>query len=134
MRACVRAYVRACVRSCSGVCVGVCVCVCLCVCDGLFLCCPVPANTYGGSCTTNTPETKGSCNDDNALCPDTTGGFCDCADGYTGTEGKGCCELLQSLFLSLFVATNQVSDEQPAPLLSDVYTGTVGEGCGVLLY
>ncbi|XP_070192622.1 scavenger receptor class F member 1-like [Littorina saxatilis] len=53
--------------------------------------CVVSANKFGGSCTAHTADTKGSCEDANALCSATTGGTCSaCKTGYTGTNGAGC--------------------------------------------
>ena len=56
---------------------------------------------YGGTCTTSTANTKGSCEDANALCSATTGGTCGCKDGYTGTDGGGCSECLITAFVCM---------------------------------
>ena len=61
----------------------------------------VSDNKIGGSCTTTTAVTKGSCEDPNALCSATTDGKCGCKAGYTGTDGAGCSECLITAFVCM---------------------------------
>ena len=49
----------------------------------------VAPGKVGGDCTADTANTKGTCEDANALCSATTGGTCGCKTGYTGTNGAG---------------------------------------------
>ena len=57
----------------------------------------VAPGKVGGDCTADTANTKGTCEDANALCSATTGGTCGCKTGYTGTDGAGCSECLDNV-------------------------------------
>ena len=62
----------------------------------------ITAGKIGGSCTTATINTKGDCEDSNALCSATTGGTCFCATGYTGVDAAGCSMYWVVVFVLFF--------------------------------
>ena len=58
----------------------------------LFCVCAAAANAVGGSCTTMTANTKGTCTDDNAVCTALTGGKCRCKTDYSENSAGQCSE------------------------------------------
>ncbi|XP_025107894.1 cell death abnormality protein 1-like [Pomacea canaliculata] len=54
--------------------------------------CNVMPNKLGGSCTTNTAASRGSCDGD-GLCSATPNGVCECPQGYQGQDGDTVCIL-----------------------------------------
>ncbi|XP_025107459.1 multiple epidermal growth factor-like domains protein 10 [Pomacea canaliculata] len=54
--------------------------------------CNIKPNKLGGSCTTDTEASQGSCEGD-GVCSATTDGVCQCPQGYEGTEGDTVCKV-----------------------------------------
>ena len=78
----------------------------------------ITAGKIGGSCTTATINTKGDCEDSNALCSATTGGTCFCATGYTGVDAAGCSMYWVVVFVFLEFPVQSGVARLPAGLAS----------------
>ena len=92
---CVRACLRVCVRACLPACVCVRACVCVCVNTAA-------AGKVGGSCTTLTTNTQGTCADANAVCSAMVGGQCECKMNFSEDSAGSCSKnlyLLPSILL-----------------------------------